>query len=376
VRPLSRAVSALCVVALAVPVWAVPASAQPVSATETASSVAYFTTSATPQPDSAPSALPNLVRESAVDGVGPGKLGVAAQSAAESKVSFLYFSLTEMPFGSTITSATLTVPLTPEDNANRRLNARPENVRVCAPDDSGFGGQDGAPMNSAPDPTGQGLGYQGAPERLCDQFQAPASGDDTAYVFDITGLAATWGEINDGVALTRTDTSDASFQVVFEPTATLTYEYTPPADLDTDLGGDFDLGTDLGTADFGSGDTSFGGFDGGSATSDFGGGDFGAGTAPLIGGDLPEGVAPETADEPAVAAVQRSAPGPIEVLGLTPGFFLGALLLAGILAFLGLCLGDRTAPIGAAAAKRPSRLSRALAAPSTDRPSLLGSRPA
>lgn len=350
---LSRVVAVTAAAALVVPVWAGPASAA--SATETASSVAYFSSAGISKPvEQLPSNPPQLISDSAVDGVAPGNLGVGANAGQESKVSFAFFSLSDVPFGSTITKATLTLKLAPEDNGNRRMNALPKNVRACMPGDTGFGGQDG---NSLRDE---------APERKCDAFAAAATAtpDGGAYVFDISGLAAGWAELNDGVALTRTADSDPNFQVVFTPDATLDYEFTPPADdlgttttdtgsVSTDLGGGFDAG---------SGATSFdaGGFSGGSVSSDLGG--FGGAVAsPLVGAELSGGAAPETAvDAPAVAAETRAAPaGVFESTTPTTGFWIAGLLLAAGLAFLSLVMGDPR-PAAAASSARPSRLSQAL----------------
>jgi hypothetical protein len=371
VRTLSRALAVSCAAALAVPVLTLPAAAQPESGSEVASSAAYFTASAVPNPAGAPAAPPNLIRDSQLETVENGNLAVAASGSAETKVSFFYFSLTSIPFGSTITSATLTVPLVPDSATNRQSNARPENVRACAPDDTGFSSEDGQPLHASPEGTPEQLQYRGAPERKCDVFaSAPATQQGDAYVFDISGLAATWDVANDGVALTRSEESDPSFQVVFSREATLTFEYTPPVeeDFSSDLG-------DLGDLDAfaGSGDASLGGFDGGSMSTDLSAGSFDA--APLTA-SLDAAPAPQTAtDEPAVAAAPRATRGPLEVLAIPPGFWLAALVLAGALGFLGLVLGDRRTP-ALAAASRPTRLARALSAPAGQRPSLLGTRSA
>jgi hypothetical protein len=373
VKPLKRAVAVLCASALAVPVWAVPAGAQAQAASEAGSSYAYYSRTGARQPDAFPAQTPNLVSDSALDGVGPGNLGVAAEGGQESKVSFVFFSLSDIPFGSKITRAVMTVPLAPESTADRRMNAKPTNVRACAPDDTGFGGQDGAPLNPAPDPTGRGLGFEGAPARKCDVFSAVGapSADGSAYVFDLTGLAAGWDEANDGVALTRSATSDTTFQVVFKPEARLEYEFVPPVEEDLgtettapEVSVDTSVPVDTGGASFDAGSFDSGSF--GSTTSP----GFDS-AAPLTVGEAPAPEAPATADSPAVAARPQAAVGPIEDLSLTPGFFLSGLLVLGVLALLGLILGDARAPL-AATASRPSRLSRALSSPAGARPSLLG----
>lgn len=369
VNRLIRATAVVGAAALAVPLWAIPAQAQSRSATETASSVAYFSSTGISKPvEQLPSNPPQLISDSAADGVGPGNLGVAATAGRESKVSFVYFSLSDMPFGSKISKAVLTMKLAPEDSANRRANAAPKNVRACMPGDSGFGGQDGNNMENE------------APERKCDAFQAAATAtpDGTAYVFDVSGLAAAWDEMNDGVALTRTADSDAGFQVVFTPDAVLTYEFTPPPD---DLDSSFDTGSTTTDVDSGFGDGGAGGgfdpggFDAGSGSADFGGG-FDAVASPLVGADLPAGPLPETAvEEPAVAAQTRAAPAAVlEQMRPTAGFWLAALLLAGGLALVSLVMGDPRTP-AAAGASRPSRLSQALSsAQRGGGSSLLGTR--
>lgn len=350
---LSRAVAALIAAGLAVPLWAVPAQAQAQPTTETASSVAYFSSTGISKPvEQLPSNPPQLISDSQVDGVGPGNLGVAASANQESKASFVFFSLTDVPFGSTITSAVLTMKLAPEDNANRRTSAAPKNVRACMPGDTGFGGQDGNSLQNE------------APARMCDAFAAAAtaSPDGTAYVFDVSGLAATWPDLNDGIALTRTADSDANFQVVFTPDATLTYEFVPPADeLETTVDDTGSTTTDLGTVTD-SGTTSSGGFSGGSAsTGSFGGGFDSAVAAPLTGAALPSAPSPETAGEtPAVAVETRAAPVAVTTSSSpTVGFWLAGLALAAALAFLSLVMGDPRTP-ASSATTTPSRLSQAL----------------
>jgi hypothetical protein len=376
VRKTSRALAVVCAAAMVVPVWSVPAGAQATTASETGSSYAYYSRTGTRQPDAFPAQTPNLISDSMLDGVSPGNLGVAAEARQESKVSFVFFSLSSIPFGSKITRATMTLPLAPESTNDRRMNAKPTNVRACAPDDTGFGGQDGAPLNPAPDPTNRGLGFEGAPARKCDVFSstATATPDGKAYVFDLTALAATWDVANDGVALTTTPDGDQTFQVVFLPEATLDFEFVAPPEEapveETPADVTFDVGAGTGDASLGGFDSSGGTVDSGSFGSTTSPG-FDSGSAPLTAGELPAAEAPVTAGGPAVAARPAAQAGPIEMLGLTPAFFLGGLLLAGALLLLGLVMGDNRAPL-AAAASRPTRLSRALSAPAGARPSLLG----
>ena len=346
-----RAVAAFAVAALAVPLWATPALAE--SGSEGPSSAAYFNRAGIAKPDASPAAPPNLTAQA--DGVAPGNLAVAAQAGTEDKVSFLYFSLSNLEPGATITKAVLTVKTVPTSNANVTVNAAPEKVAACKINGSGFSSEDGEALSLAP-------------ERACGDFNAAGTAGDGAYVFDITGLAATWTEMNDGLALTRNPSGTDNFQVVFSPDATLAYEYTPGAGDDL-TGGDTGTATtggDTGTTAFDSGDSGsapIGGFDSGSSGGGFDtGGGFGAVDSPVVGGELPAGPAPETAeagDEP-VLAVQSASSGPIEVLTPTGGFWVAVLVLAAVLAFLSLVMGDPRTPAAAAATARPSRLTQAL----------------
>lgn len=339
-RSLKRALSVACAAALAVPVGAVPALAEEIS--ETPSSAAYFNQAGSPKTDT-PQTIPNAA--SSVDGVGPGNLGVSAVSGREDKVSFLYFSLSTVPFDAVISRAVLTVPLAPADNANVRVEAAPEKVAACAIEGSGFSTEDGDTLDVAP-------------ARKCDVFAAVGAAEgEAAYTFDITGLAVQWLEVNDGVALTRDPNKTDSFQVVFTPDATLTLEYTAPSSgaeipdattdvptvdvvVPTDTGSSFDSG--FGSADVPSFDT---------GTSSV--------AAPLTPGDLPAAPAPQTAGDEPVVAQRAAVDVPTEVLSPEPRFWLAALLLLGALVFLGLVLGDGRSVVATGA--RPTRLSRALA---------------
>ena len=359
---LSRAVTAVLAAGLVVPLWAAPASAE--AATDTASSAAYFNRAGIAQPEGAPAAPPNLVAEA--DGVAPGNLAVAAQGGEEDKVSFLFFSLSSLPLDATITKAVLRVPLVAEDNANVRVNADPAQVVACKINGSGFSSEDGANLSLAP-------------ERACPAFAAQATQEGESYVFDITTLAASWAEVNDGLALTRKPEGGGNFQVVLNPAATLDVEFTAPPATETaplgDAGTAFDPGVGAGSADLG------GGFSGGTSESfagagsaDLGGAGLSAVTAPLATPSLPETPAPATAGDAPVVAAPVSAPvGLSESLAPTAGFFLATLLLVAALVFLSLVLGDPRVPV--AGAGRTSRLSQALSARSRAAgPSALGSR--
>lgn len=350
-----RAVAAFAAAALSVPLWAAPAHAE--TGSEGPSSAAYFYSAGISKPDPAPAAPPNLTAQA--DGVAPGNLAVASQAGREDKVSFLFFSLSNLDPDAVITKAVLTVPTVPTSNANVTVNATPEKVAACKIIGSGFSEEDGESLDLAP-------------ERACGEFSAVGTaGDGGAYVFDITGLAATWGELNDGLALTRNPAGTDNFQVVFSRDAKLDYEFTPGAGEDASLtGGDTATSTDTGTTAFDAGDSGsapIGGFDagsgGGGASFDSGGG-FGAVDSPVVGGELPAGPAPETAgatgDEPVLAVQSASSSGGIEMLTPTAAFWVGVLALAALLAFLSLIMGDPRTPAAAAATSRPSRLTQAL----------------
>lgn len=338
-----RATAVVVAAGLAVPLWAAPSAYAASTATEAASDGAYFYREGISKPDPLPFAPPNVT--GAADGVKAGHLAVAAAGGGEDKVSFLRFSLLDVPLDAVISKAVVTVKLSPNGDGNVVVNADPAKVRACKAGDSGFSGDDGENITLAP-------------ERLCEEFAAPAkaTADGSAYEFDITGLAAEWLTVgNDGVALTVAEGAASSpFQIVFEPfaEATLTYEFTAAP---TTTFPDFTStapSTDLGTG-FDSG------FSGGSLPS-VDSGSFGSVEAPSVDTALPE-PAPEAAPapEPEVAQVQNVA---LAEPTITPGtaFWIGALVIGAVLALLSLILGDsRVAAPGAA---RPSRLSQALQA--------------
>jgi hypothetical protein len=376
VKRSSRAAAAAAVAVLAVPFWTVPAYAD--TGTEPASSGAYFYSAGIAKPDASPAAPPNVT--ASADGVEAGKLAVAARAGQVDKVSFLFFSLSNVPVGSEITKAELTVPLA-GGSSNVQLAASPAKVRACKNGAEGFGGEDGTSMALAP-------------SLLCEQFAAPAqpSADGKSYVFDISGLAAEWSQSNDGVALVPAAGADSTnFQVVFESPerAQLAYEFTPAAEEAGEAtGGDTSGSSSGSTGDSGSGVTGLGGtgstdlgggFDAGTGSTSSGGGTgFGTVDAPLTAGGLPGAPAPETleGEEPTVAVQNSAASGPVSSSDPTVGFWLAGLLLAGVLALTSLVLGD---PRGATAMRetRQSRLSQALAAAARGggAPSLLTARP-
>lgn len=339
-----RATAVVVAAGLAVPLWAAPSAyAAAASASEAASDGAYFYREGISKPDPLPFAPPNVTGEA--DGVAKGNLAVAASAGAEDKVSFLRFSLADVPFDAVVTKAILTVPLVPNGNGNVVLSPGPAKVRACMAGDAGFSGDDAANITLAP-------------ERLCKEFAAPAkaTADEKAYEFDITGLAGQWLAVgNDGVALTAAEgAASAPFQIVFAPfsEATLKYEFTAaPETTLPDFSAPTTGSTDVGT-------TFDSGFSGGTLPSVDSG--FGSVEAPAVDTALPEPApAAAPAPEPEVAQVQNVA---LAAPSITPGtaFWIGALLLGAMLALLSLILGDsRVATPGAA---RPSRLSQALQA--------------
>jgi hypothetical protein len=357
VRTLKRALSVACVTTLAVPLWAGPvASADPVTTTEAASSGAYFSRTGIAKPDASPQAPPNVISDRA-DGVAAGNLAVAAAGGEDDKISFLFFSLTDVPFGSTISKAVLTVPLAPSDANNVQVAAEPAKVRACKNGPEGFGGDDGVAIALAP-------------TKLCDEFSATAeaSADGSAYVIDISGLAADWPDLNDGVGLYPNEGATTTpFQVVFQSAdkATLEYEFTAPAEVEVPVPTDTTGGsvTVVDTPTSTTPDTTTfdpGTLGSGVATSDLGG-SLAPVSTPIAAGELPTAPEPQTAGAGAVATSRAAAELPTEVLTPTASFWLMALLLAGGLVFLALVLGDPRSP-ASAAATRPTRLSRALAA--------------
>ncbi|MCU1692524.1 MAG: hypothetical protein JWM64_1615 [Frankiales bacterium] len=346
-RRTTRFGSALLLATAVGPVLAVaPASAAPTS--ESASSAGYFS-AAGPQDTGTPAGTPPDVGTMA-DGVAAGNLAVQGGAGQEQKVSFLLFPGQGLQPGATVASATLTVPLA-EGDGNLQASPAPEKVRVCAVDDTGFGGEDGAALAVAP-------------KRLCDVFSAPgkASTDEKSYVFDVTALAQRWTEANDGLALTAAEgATTAPFQVVFASgdQARLAYTATAPAQetavapaAAAPAAGDgagsgtaetpaLEPGSDLGAP--ASDSSSDAGTDVSEAPV----------TAPLeaapadvgltaVPGSVPvaeSAPAPRTAVEPVAAA----RPTVVREPTLTPGapFWAGLAAMAGLLALVSLVLGDQ-----------------------------------
>ncbi len=343
-----RASAVIAAAGLTVPLWAVPALAE--SASESASAGAYFYSMGIDKPEQSPAGVPNVTGNN-TDGVAPEHLAVAVRAPGQvDKQSFLAFDLASVPFDATITRAVVTVPLAENGNGNMQMSPTPARVRACAAGDEGFNGEDAANL-------------AGSPSVLCDEFEvlAKESADKKSYEFDISALAASWlTAANNGMALTPV-TTGGPFQVVFKPFAesTIAVEYSAPSEeVVTDVvTADVPLTPEAGTGF--SGDT--GAFDSGfSGGTDSG---FGSTDAPIVDTALP---APQTMEAPAAPAPAVAQPTAINNVASTgdvpltpvPSFWLGLLGMAGVLALLGLIMGDPRVASPAAASQ--SRLSRAL----------------
>ena len=331
---------------LTVPLWGVPTAA----ADETVlvpSNAGYFNADGIRKPDESPAAPPNVTSQSA-DGVAPEHLAVAARTGSENKVSFLLFDLFDLGLDATVSKAVLTVPVAPDGDGNINIDPAPEKVVACPAGPGGFIGDDGTSM-------------QDAPERLCDKtaIAAVATEDGAAYAFDVTPLAQTWiTDVNDGLALTSApDARATAFQRVFKPASevklALTFTAADSSEFDIEVpvvpaptgGGSADLGTS---------------FDSGSFTSPDSG--MGSVSEPVLSADVPVALPDEAGAEPAPELAAPASTVPVSAMTsapLTPtvGFWIGLLLIAGMLALLSLIMGDARVP---QAATRQSRLSQAL----------------
>ena len=354
---LRRGAAVLVAASLAVPVWGVPAA----SADEQVllpSAAGYFNSDGIRKPDDLGFAPPNAT-SMAADGVAAEHLAVAARAGSENKVSFLLFDLFDLGVDITVSKAVLTVPVAENGGGNVNLAPAPEKVVACPAGEGGFLGDDGTSI-------------QDAPERLCDvtAVKAVATADGAAYAFDITPIAQVWvSDMNNGVALTSDPAARSSaFQRVFKPAqeAKLALTFTAAdgssGEITVPAVPEFPTSTDTG-----SGSSDLGGsFDSGS----FGESDPGLGTSsePVLSADVP--VAPEEADatteEPALAGDDQQTATTVPVASSmtassTPplSFWVGVLLLAGLLGLLSLIMGD---PRIAQGSTRQTRLSQALQA--------------
>ena len=346
-----RACVVVVAASLAVPLWGVPTALADDSVLIPSAS-GYFNSDGIRKPDEVAAAPPNVT--AAADGVAPGNLAVAARGGQENKVSFLLFDLFELDPAATITKAVLTVPLQPNGDGNASVAPAPEKVVACPSGEGGFLGDDGTSL-------------QDAPERKCDAGAVVAvpTKDGSAYAFDVTTMASSWLEMNDGVALTSEPKSrGTAFQVVFKPAeeAKLAVTFTAP---EGGLGS-FELPVlpaDTTTSSAGTGSTDLGtSFETGALPAPDTG--LGAVSEPVLSAEVPVTAAEEPAAvEPEVAAapgatvpVASSGPAPLTP---SPAFWLGLLAVGALLALLSLILGDTRV---AQAATSQSRLSQALQA--------------
>lgn len=303
----------------------------------------YFSSTGIRKPDDSPAAVPDGAQPNnqGADGVSKENLAVAARANAVDKQSFVLFDLMSLDIGTTITKATLRMPLVPTSQSDTTYGADPAKVVACPAGEEGFYGEDGTAM-------------QDSPSVKCDVASAPGklSADGKAYEFDITAIAAGWIDINDGIGLTpAAGARTTPFQVVFgkAEAATLAVEYTaPPAEAEPEVPPVFVPPTDTAPpVDFG------GGFDGGTvAPPPFGGETVPPPSVPVV--PAPQaGVVPQPQTQPIATT-----PVSIETLRPDSSLWLGALGLAGLLALLSLIMGDSRVPSAAAGT---SRLSQALA---------------
>lgn len=354
---MSRLVRASAVVAsafLAVPLFGTPAAYADDTVLVPTSS-GYFNADGIRKPDDSPAAPPN-VTSNAADGVAPEHLAVAARTGQENKVSFLLFDLFEIDPGATVTKAVLTLPLAPNDpqKGNASFEHAPNKVIACMAGSEGFGGDDGTSTVDAP-------------KRLCDKgaVVGAATADGSAYAFDVTKMAQAWLEVNDGVALTSApEQRSSAFQVVFKPAteAKLALSFTPGPDADLGLP-TLPTPPDTTTTSTGTDSADFGGsFDSGTVTTVESSGGFGAVEEPLVSVDAP--VAEAAPAEEAVAAPSVATTVPVASMraaSSTPSlsFWVGLLLLGGLLALISLIVGDPRVPQGATS---QTRLTQALQA--------------
>lgn len=337
-----RLIGAIALATATVPFLGVsPASAD--DATLAPSTAGYFYAEGIRKPDESPAAPPNLTGDH-FDGVAKGNLAVSAKGGSEDKVSFLLFDLLDVLPGSTVSKATLTLPLVdnaPPDNVS--YGQDPAKVRACAAGDEGFNGDDG-------------IAIQDAPARKCDVFSSPAkaSVDGKSYVIDITKLAQTWVDANnDGIALTAAEgASTTPFQVVFASAdkIKLALSYTAGSSLTPPVAPPVTAGVPPVDS----------GFSGGVAPAPTVDSGFGTVASPVV--PVAPAPAPGVAPAPATAPVAQAPAVPVALstsIRPTTPFWLGGLLLALALILISLIMGDTSV---SQANTKPTRLARALAA--------------
>ena len=350
-----RAVGALAAASLAVPLWAVPAQAETVA--ETAVTGAYYLSTnpgvfgdvegnpvgGQKAPDNAKSA----------DGVAQDDLAVAVVTAGTGmpdKFSALQFAVLDLLPGSTVSKATLVVPISTNPDSQSPVKD-PSLIVACAVGNEGFGDSDGEPIGDAP-------------TVACDQVSAEAKAIEggNAFEFDVTALAQTWVDANNGVALYPSEAGfGRPFQTVFAPKgqARLTVAFTsaeteePPLD-DGGLGDTaFDAGgsTGLDSGSYDSGSVDSGGLDTGTSS-------LGSLDAPAVAADMPAvgSTAPVVA-QPIVRTARFSSPMAFD--GLT---WVALVAGAAVLALASLALGAPTpVPAAARTSVRPGGVASALA---------------
>lgn len=220
----TRSVLALTLGVVAVPTMAAPAAAATVA--ETAAIGAYYLATnpgnvgGIPQNPAGPQRAPDTARSA--DGVAPDDLAVAVvvPNGSPDKFSALQFDLLDLVPGSTVSKATLVVPLSTNSGSQSTVKD-PNLVVACAVGNEGFADGDGLPM-------------QDAPSVKCADSSSKARAVDggNAFEFDISALAQRWADANTGLALYPSKEGFARpFQTVFGPKtqARLTLAFTPPA---------------------------------------------------------------------------------------------------------------------------------------------------
>lgn len=354
-RSMSRALAVLAAAGLAVPVWAVPAHAETVTETGFVGAYYLFSNPGVIGGDIEGNPIGGQAgptQTKSTDGVAEDDLAVAvvaAGSGQPDKFSALQFALFDLLPGSTVSQATLVVPISTNPNS-RQTPVDPKLVVACAVGNEGIGDADGAPMQDAPS------------VKCSDNSMAAKSIDGgKAFEFDVTAIAQKWVDFNSGLALYPSEAGFARpFQTVFAPKdqARLTLSFIPPAEEE--------FVDDLGDTTFD--DTTFDDttFDDGAGAAGFDSGSFDSGTTTfepldtpaIASGDTP---APSVADEgsgaqPVTRASSFSTPMAFD--GLTWLAILGG---AALLAVVSLALGAPTTGAAAATATRPGGVASTLA---------------
>lgn len=229
-RTPTRIATTAVAVAAVFPIGIGPAHAE--TATETAALGAYYSRLTPAKTDEMPADPAPYFNRLNSDRVAPGNLAVAVVAPNQSdKESFVGFELSSVSLLTidhtvTITKATVTAPLAPDDADNRSVSPAPDKVKACAAGTEGFYDADAG-------------AYDEKPSVDCGVFTAPAkaTADGKAYQFDVTQAAQSWlTGSNEGIALVPAKV-DQPFQVVFQgrDKITIAYEYTATP-IDTGVG--------------------------------------------------------------------------------------------------------------------------------------------